>query len=54
MKRLKINEIENAPKEISEKKPYEPPRLTVYGDLKRVTAGRGGSKIDGSSGRPKS
>ncbi len=29
------------------KKPYRPPRLVVYGDLRRLTRGKGGSNPDG-------
>lgn len=32
------------------RKPYRSPRLEVYGDLGRITAGGGGSKQDGKSG----
>jgi len=31
----------------STKKPYTRPRLTVYGDLRKITAGKGGSLGDG-------
>jgi hypothetical protein len=34
------------------KKPYRPPRLTVYGDLRRLTLAKGGSSNDGG-GKPK-
>lgn len=34
------------------KKPYRPPRLTVYGDLRRLTKGKGGNRSDGG-GFPK-
>lgn len=33
------------------KKPYRPPRLTVYGDLRRLTMAKGGNRSD--SGAPK-
>ena len=29
------------------KKPYRTPRLTSYGDLRRLALGRGGQKFDG-------
>lgn len=35
------------------KKPYRPPRLTVYGDLRRLTLGGGGTKREGGPGGPK-
>jgi len=28
------------------KKPYHPPRLTVYGDLRRLTMAKGGNRSD--------
>lgn len=34
------------------KKPYRPPRLVVYGDLRRLTMAKGGQKGDGG-GNPK-
>lgn len=34
-----------------EKKPYRPPRLVVYGDLRHLTRAKGGNKTDG--GAPK-
>lgn len=34
------------------KKPYHPPRLTVYGDLRRLTMAKGGNRNDGG-GKPK-
>ncbi len=34
-----------------EKKPYRPPRLVVYGDLRLLTKAKGGNKTDG--GLPK-
>ena len=34
------------------KKPYHPPRLTVYGDLRRLTMAKGGNRRDGG-GNPK-
>lgn len=34
------------------KKPYRPPRLTVYGDLRRLTMVKGGSANDGG-GKPR-
>lgn len=34
------------------KKPYQPPKLLVYGDLSQMTRGLGGSgRLDGGSGR---
>lgn len=33
------------------RKPYRPPRITVYGDLRRVTQVKGGNKADGA-GKP--
>lgn len=33
------------------KKPYRPPRVVVYGDLRRLTRAKGGNKTDG--GQPK-
>ncbi len=33
------------------KKPYRPPRLLVYGDLRSLTTAKGGTKGDG--GMPK-
>lgn len=29
------------------KKPYRPPRLVVYGDLRRLTMAKGGTSADG-------
>ena len=29
------------------KKPYRPPRLVVYGDLRRLTMAKGGTRSDG-------
>lgn len=34
------------------KKPYRPPRLVVYGDLRTLTMAKGGSKNDGG-GKPR-
>ncbi|MBI4014060.1 MAG: lasso RiPP family leader peptide-containing protein [Candidatus Rokubacteria bacterium] len=34
------------------KKPYRTPRVTVYGDLRRLTLAKPGSKNDGA-GRPR-
>jgi hypothetical protein len=34
------------------KKPYRPPRLTVYGDLRRLTMAKRGSAPDGA-GKPR-
>jgi hypothetical protein len=34
------------------KKAYRPPRLRVYGDLRRLTMGKGGQNNDGT-GKPK-
>jgi hypothetical protein len=31
----------------SSRKPYQAPRLTVYGDLHRIAQAKGGSKNDG-------
>ncbi|RPI57047.1 MAG: lasso RiPP family leader peptide-containing protein [Acidobacteria bacterium] len=33
------------------KKPYHPPRLVEYGDLRKITLGKGGNMTDGT-GRP--
>ncbi|MBI3454388.1 MAG: lasso RiPP family leader peptide-containing protein [Candidatus Rokubacteria bacterium] len=33
------------------RKPYRPPRLVVYGDLRRLTMTKGGNKGDGG-GKP--
>lgn len=33
------------------RKPYRAPRLTVYGDLRRLTMAKGGGKSDGG-GKP--
>ena len=33
----------------SERKPYQPPRLTVHGDLRRLTQAKGGAKSDGGT-----
>jgi hypothetical protein len=30
-----------------QKKPYQPPRLVKYGDLRQITQGGGGSKSEG-------
>jgi hypothetical protein len=36
-----------------QRKPYQTPRLTVYGDLHRIAlAGKGGSTFDGGGGKP--
>lgn len=32
----------------NKKKAYRPPRLVVYGDLRRLTKAKGGNKGDGS------
>lgn len=32
---------------VEKKKPYRPPRLVVYGDLRRLTKAKGGSRADG-------
>ncbi len=34
----------------TKKKTYRPPRLVVYGDLRRLTMAKGGTKTDG--GKP--
>lgn len=36
------------------KKPYQPPRLVVYGDLNDLTRGSAGPARDGGAGSPKS
>jgi len=36
------------------KKPYQPPRLVVYGDLNDLTRGSAGPARDGGQGSPKS
>jgi hypothetical protein len=33
----------------SRQKPYQAPRLTVYGDLHRIALAKGGDKVDGPS-----
>lgn len=33
------------------REPYRPPRLVVYGDLRRLTMAKGGTKGDGT-GKP--
>ena len=38
----------------NDKKAYEPPVLTVYGDLRRLTAGAAGPDRDGGAGATKS
>jgi len=38
----------------SDKKPYNPPVLRTYGDLRRLTAGASGPQRDGGSGATKS
>lgn len=35
------------------RKPYRPPSLTVYGDLRRLTLGGGGTKREGGPTSPK-
>jgi len=35
-----------------QKKPYRSPRLTVYGDLRRLTKGGGGGKNEPGPGNP--
>jgi hypothetical protein len=35
----------------SPRKPYQAPRLTVYGDLHRIAQAKGGAKADGG-GKP--
>lgn len=35
------------------KKPYRSPRLTVHGDLRRLTLGGGGTKKEPGGGAPK-
>lgn len=32
-----------------ERKPYQPPRLTVHGDLRKLTTAKGGAKSDGGT-----
>ena len=32
-----------------ERKPYQPPRLKVHGDLRRLTQAKGGAKSDGGT-----
>ncbi|MBI4614089.1 MAG: lasso RiPP family leader peptide-containing protein [Planctomycetes bacterium] len=34
------------------KKPYHPPRLVVYGDLRRLTMSKAGTKSDGGGAKP--
>ncbi len=34
------------------KKPYRPPRITVYGNLRRLTLAKGGTQNDGG-GKPR-
>jgi len=41
-------------KTTQERKPYQSPRLTTYGDLARLTQGSAGPARDGGSGAPKS
>jgi len=41
-------------KTTKDRKPYESPRLTTYGDLARLTQGGAGPARDGGSGAPKS
>jgi hypothetical protein len=36
-----------------EKKPYASPRLTVYGDLEKLTMTKGGSSADGGGAASK-
>jgi len=36
------------------RKPYQPPRLVVYGDLNDLTRGSAGPARDGGAGAPKS
>lgn len=36
---------------VQRRKPYRPPRLVVYGDLRRLTRAKGGNKGDGA-GKP--
>jgi hypothetical protein len=44
--KLSSNEVSNKPS----KKPYESPKLLVYGDLKEMTLSRGGrGKLDGGT-----
>jgi len=50
MNELRNDSDVNVYKEIKGKQPYEPPRLTVHGNLKRVT-GRGGTKHDHGTSR---
>ncbi len=38
-------------KPIMPKKPYNTPRLVVYGDLRKLTEGGGGGSFDPSTGR---
>ena len=42
---------ENSPREAVPPKPYEPPRLTHYGDLKDLTTGGSGTANEGSMGQ---
>lgn len=34
------------------KRPYRPPRLVVYGDLRRLTMAKKGTRLDGA-GKPR-
>jgi hypothetical protein len=34
------------------KKPYQAPRLAVYGDLRHIAMVKGGTKADGGKGSP--
>ena len=42
------SEAENTEVTIQGKKPYRAPKLFVYGDLSRITHGKGGNKGDGN------
>lgn len=47
---MKASETNPKP-ESQKRKPYRQPRLVVYGDLRRLTMAKGGTKTDGT-GKP--
>lgn len=48
---MKVSETKPGSASLRNKRPYHSPRLVVYGDLRRLTKAKGGSKND--SGAPK-
>ena len=43
--------IKSDPQRVGTRKPYSKPKLTVHGDLRLLTATKGGTKVE--SGKPR-